>query len=545
MRMKFLTVLLLASCTPEQEEVGEVPAYELMSARQQLIRLSVDLRGIHPTEAELKAVEEAPLLYDRFADEWLEDPRFIGRIKEVFNLRFLSRTGDTYFDIEDRNLGNVGDAKMGDIIANEPLALLEYVIDNNLPYSYMVTAPHSMANPQLAQMWDMYYPVDARGWQPAVYKDGRPHSGLLTMTTIWERYPSMGGNANRHRANAISKMLLCDDYLSRPIVLNRAAVDQLTLDPENAIAVNASCQSCHSTLDPLAGNLFGFFNYDDDLGFERTVYRPENEEEWRYYSGKEPGYYGRPTANIRELGQQISEDQRFVDCAVETVFEGLTQRDISDDDWTEVQPHANVFAEKGQNVRELVRSIVKSDTYKAARVNDADASDRIATVKLTTPAQLESIIEDKTGYKWTFNGRDGLSTNDRGLNTLMGGIDSKFIVTPSYVPSVGGVFIQERLAMSAGFHVANEDLNPEREGEARLLKFVTIEDTPEANPDAFEAQIRDLYLQLTGMPLDPEATEPAELMQLWKYQYSVEADPIRAWGSVVTAVLRDPTVVFY
>ena len=54
------------------------------------------------------------------------------------------------------------------------------------------------------------------------------------MNAVWQRYPSMGGNANRHRANAVSKLLLCDDYLSRPIVLNRSAVDQLTIDPEDA-----------------------------------------------------------------------------------------------------------------------------------------------------------------------------------------------------------------------------------------------------------------------------------------------------------------------
>ena len=545
MRNTILAALLLAGCVPEANEEVEPAGYELLSPRQQLIRLSVDLRGVHPTEAELQAIEQAPVLYDQFADAWLEDERFVPRMKELFNYRFLTRTGDTYFDIGERGLDNVGREKMGDFIGDEPLALLEYIMDNDLPYSYIVTAPHSMANPQLAQMWDMHYPEDARGWQPAIYKDGRPHAGMLSMTTIWERYPSMGGNANRHRANAISKMFLCDDYLSRPIVLNRAAVDELTIDPENAIRTNASCQSCHSTLDPLSSNLFGFFNYDDDIGIDRTIYRPENEEEWRYYSGKEPAYYGRPTANLVELGEQLAQDQRFVDCAVETVFEGLTQRDVSDYDWAELQPHANTFVAEGQNIRELVRSIVKSDLYKTGNVSDPDLVERVATVKLTSPTQLESIIEDKTGYVWTFGGRPGLSTNNRGLPTLMGGIDSRFITEPTYVPSIGGVFIQERLSMAAGWHVAAHDLDPEREGPAKLLQFVTIEDTPEANPDAFEAQIRDLYLQLTGLPLAPDAKEPAELMQLWKYQYSIEADPTRAWASVVTAVLRDPTIIFY
>ena len=176
------------------------------------------------------------------------------------------------------------------------------------------------------------------------------------------------------------------------------------------------------------------------------------------------------------------------------------------------------------------------------------------TQRLTEPASTTEVIEEVSSMLSSLTNFVGVPSqsyelmnteHEGGLPTLMGGIDSRFITEPTYVPSIGGVFIQERLAMSAGWHVAATDLDPEREGEAKLLKFVTIEDTPEANPDAFEAQIRDLYLQLTGLPLAPDAKEPAELMQLWKYQYSIEADPTRAWASVVTAVLRDPTVIFY
>ena len=129
----------------------------------------------------------------------------------------------------------------------------------------------------LAEALNLDYPVGARGWERAHYTDGRQHAGILTMSTTWLRYPSAGGNANRSRANAVSKMLLCDDYLSRPIVLNRAAVDQLTVDPETAISTNASCQSCHSTLDPLASHFFGFFVYDDEDPTEggAATYRPE------------------------------------------------------------------------------------------------------------------------------------------------------------------------------------------------------------------------------------------------------------------------------
>lgn len=538
-----LPLLLLAGCAETAPE--EASPFERLENRRQLIRLSVDLRGVHPSEEELLSFQENDARYEEYVDLWLEDPRFVDRMKEIFNERYLVRTGDTYFDPQDRGLENISDRVMADQMAEEPLALLEYILAEDLPYSTIVTAAHSMATPALAQMWGMDYPADATGWQPATYRDGRPHAGMLSMTTVWSRYPSMGGNANRHRANAISKMFLCDDYLSRPIVLNRAAVDQLTVDPENAIRDNPTCQTCHSSLDPLSAHLFGFFTYDEADGIERTVYLPENEEAWRYYAAKPPGYYGRPTESLVDLGESLARDQRFVDCAVETVFEGLTQRDVTNDDWTELSPHANAFAAQGQSLKALARSVVTSEAYRAGAVLDPETDERVATVKTVSPAQLETIVADITGFTWTFRGRKGLSTNDRGLNVLLGGIDSQFIVRRSYTPSVGGVFAQERLAQAAGHWVAQHDLDPAREGDARLLRYVTVEDTPESAPDAFRGQIHQLYLEITGVPLPADATEPDQLMALWKQQHSVEADPVRAWGMVISAVLRDPLVIFY
>ena len=74
---------------------------------------------------------------------------------------------------------------------------------------------------------------------------------------------------------------------------------------------------------------FGFFNYDAEDGLESTRYRPENEEEWRYYSGKEPGYYGRPTGNIAEFAEELSADSRFMaqsPCAQTTCPRGAIAR---------------------------------------------------------------------------------------------------------------------------------------------------------------------------------------------------------------------------
>ena len=539
-RLLLLGVLVTAC---NQEEAP--PRVVLLDPRGQLIRLSMDLRGVHPSEAELSAIEKNPALYDDFVDRYLDDDRFVERMKDIFNLRYLTRNGDAYYDPADAGLANSED-EVADALAEEPLQLVGKIVKEDLPFSEIVLADYTMANPIVAAMWDIEIPEGTTGWAEGTYRDGRPMAGILSMQTFWEKYPSMGGNANRHRANAVSKTLLCDDYLSRPIVLNRAAVDQLTVDPETAIPTSDTCQSCHSTLDPLAAHFFGFFHPDPsgDL-VPDTTYLPENEQGWRDYAGKPPAWYGTPTNGLRELAEDIAGDPRFADCAVQTVFEGLTQRTLTDADWNEQRWYSTRFQADGMHLKSLVKDIVTTDYYKAASVNDADLDERLTTVKTVNPAQLASEIEDLTGYRWTFSGRDGLTKNDLGIPALAGGVDGDTVTVPSYEPGVGLLFVQERLAQAAALTVAAADLDPNRTGEARLLRYVTVEDTPDSNPDAFDAQIRYLYLRITGHALADTASEPADLVTLWKELYSAEASPTVAWAGVLSAVLRDPSVLTY
>lgn len=537
-RPHLLVPLLLVSCgQPAEDET--VDGYTLLSPRRQLIRLSVDLRGVHPSEAELQAIEADPALYDDFVDRFLDDPRFLDRIEEVWNQRLLTGTGSTYGYAHPQASG----AEVASAIGGESLQLVRRIVDQDLPWTEIVLADYTVATPLLASLFGLER-QPGEGWQPAVYSDGREHAGILTMSSTWLRYPSMGGNANRHRANAVSKMLLCDDYLSRPIVLNRAAVDQLTVDPETAISTNVACQSCHSTLDPLSAHFFGFFYPEDDDG-DAVTYRPENEKAWMEYADQPPGYYGVPTASIRELGERIAEDSRFVDCAVRTAYEGLTQHALHPDDWTSFQAHRSAFTGEGLRIKPLVRSIVSSPAYRASAADDPAVAERLAGVKMVSPRQLQTIVEGVTGYKWTFAGTDALTDNSRGLPVLLGGIDGSTVTTPSWEPSVGAVFVQERLAWSAAWDVAAHDLAAGRTAEARMLRFVTREHTPEADAALFDAQIRDLYLQVTGLPLAETAAEPAQLATLWRQIHSVEGTPEAAWAGVLTAILRDPLVLTY
>ena len=525
----------------------------LLEPRGRLIRLSMDLRGRHPTEVELAAIDANPDLYEGFVDRYLADPEFLDRIETIYNRRFLTRTGDTYnLEIPDRG---VNEEVLADSINDEPLELVRKIVAEDLPWTEVVLADYTMSDPVTAALWGTDRPKDAEGWVEAHYQDGRDHAGILSMTTTWTRYPSAGVNANRHRANATSRLLLCDDYLSRPVSFNRSQIDAITSgDPEDIIAQTPTCQSCHSSLDPLSANFFGFFYEIEGDFVEQTTYRPEDEMMWKEYSGRAPGYFGTPTWSLRELADNIAEDGRFADCAVKTIFEGITQRTIIDADWTELTLHKQVFVDGGLRIKPLVKSIVTSREYLAKTIA-GERGEHIPTVKMADPGQLAGAIQSSTGYRWTFGGRDGLRTNDLGLVILGGGIDSRYVTTPSFDPSVGTVFIQERLAQAAAYQVAQHDLAKERPDAATLLRYVTIDDTPENNPKAFEAQIRSLYLDVTGIPLpapkereDGSSEQPpeiAELQQLWKQMYAVNASPQQAWAGVVSVVLRDPSVLFY
>ncbi|MEC8423164.1 MAG: DUF1592 domain-containing protein, partial [Myxococcota bacterium] len=525
-------------CAQEPEQV--VDGMTLMSPRAQLIRASVDLRGVHPSETELQAIASNPELYEGFVDRYLADPRFLDRAVELWNQRLLTSTGGTY----GQSYPNASGRDISAAMSGETLQLVRHIVEQDLPYGEIVLADYTMANPLLAGMWELDRSGDEGGWAPAQYTDGREHAGILTMSSVWLRYPSAGGNANRHRANAVSKMLLCDDYLSRPIVLNRAAVDQLTVDPETAISTNATCQSCHSTLDPLSAHFFGWFEYDDEMS-DPTLYKPENEKAWMEYAGRSPAYYGVPTASIREMAELIAEDPRFIDCAVQTAWEGLNQRSLADGDWSDFQAHRDAFLESGRSIRSVVRSVVLSPAYRAKAADDPELDARLATVRTVSPSQLHTVIEDITGYSWEFGGRPGLESHGMGLPVLLGGIDGDTVTNRSYEPGVGTVFIQERLAQSAGWHVARHDLDPDREADALMLRYVTAEDTPTANERAFETQIRALYLQATGYPLADQAAEVHNLITLWRQLHSVEGSSEAAWAGVISAVLRDPLVLTY
>lgn len=526
---------------PGPPAIDDTPADDALvplDATHLLVRLSMDLRGTRPSLEELQAVQADPSRIDAYTEAWLQGEAFGARVRSLWADVFLTRQDAWYVTAADYGLDD--EPAFAASVGEEVLYVISHVAEHDLPYTDVVTADWTMANEILAAAWPLDYPDGATGWQQARYTDGRPFAGVLSTNSMWWRYMSAAANANRARANAVSKTLLCNDYLSEPITFDRNVniLDQGALD--DALANNPGCAACHYSLDPLAAYLWGFYFVDYTSSSETSRYHAEREYMWQTYGGEvSPGYYGEPGYTLTDLGKQLARDPRLLSCAVERVTGGLLQRELELDDTGALLTHLTAFEDGGLTLRSVYRSVLASDAYRAAPTDNPDA----AAMKMASPEQLASSIEDLTGYRFTYAGYDMMGTDTYGLRTLAGGVDGQFVTSPARVPTATLVLVQERLAEGAAHVVVQHDRA--HRDEARLLTRITFAETPSTDRDVMAAQLQDLHLRLFGEVIAADGQEVEANLELWSDLYALTHDPADAWAGVVAVLLRDPAFLLY
>ena len=171
------------------------------------------------------------------------------------------------------------------------LELIAHVVQNDLPYTEILTADYIMANPPAAAAYGASTrfsdPTDPREFRPSkiekYYRRGGgfeegfdpllistyvinpgslrtnyPHAGILNTNVFLKRYPPTATNRNRARARWTYYHFLGLD-------VERSAsrtTDPVALaDTNNPTLGNPACTVCHSVLDPVAGT---FQNYSDN-----------------------------------------------------------------------------------------------------------------------------------------------------------------------------------------------------------------------------------------------------------------------------------------
>ncbi|MEZ4236615.1 MAG: DUF1549 domain-containing protein [Myxococcota bacterium] len=523
-----IPLTLLLGCPAPAPDAAPPTRTEMAPARL-LRRLSLDLRGRPPTLDELHRGLDDPSVADELVEDWLHDPGFGDRVAALWSEITLTRTEDFPFSAFDLHLPD--DVALDRALGDEAPRLWAHVAEEDLPYTEIVTADYTMADETLAAAFGLDRDRGP-GWQPARYPDGRPAAGVLAGNGLWWRYGSTSSNANRKRANQTSRMLLCNDYLVRPISFDRNVdlLDEGAVD--DALRSDPTCVSCHVTLDPLASYFFGFWAYSEDSAIEASVYHPDRERLWTDYTGVAPGYYGATgTGSLAELGRRIASDERFVGCAVEQAYTLLLRRPPTLADADRLTAHREDFLQGGLTIRALLRSVVADPDYRAGNSEVPGT----VPVKLMTPDLLADQVEALTGFRWTFDGRDLLGTDAIGVRTLAGGADGTAVTSAATAPNATLVVVQQRLAEAAVAWLFSQD-------PGALLTRVDVDD---AEPADAAAQFVDLHLLLLGQDVPADGEAVAADLALWQELLAADGDPRAAWAGTVYALMRDPDFVLY
>lgn len=516
------------------DEVVELEALQL--AR----RISLDLRGTLPSLEEYERVQADPEALDALQEEWLTDPAVEERLVRLFGEQFLTRVDEFNTNAVDYGYGDDGYA-FARAVGEEPLRLMARVAVTDRSWTEIVTADWTMANEYTGDIFVLDYPESQTGWEVAHYQDGRPAGGVVMTNGLWWRYYTTPNNYSRSRASAITRLLLCEDFLLRPVSFDAPAVTGLD-ELNDAVKTEPGCVGCHSSLDPLASSLFGFWWYDLYSTVEMTRYHPSREHLGEVFLDTEPAWFGTPLYSPAELGPMIAEDPRLMTCAVERGARAFWRRDPVHSDEPELQELFRAFEASDYRYLDLLAAILDSPSYRAGGLVDG-ASETAAEVQTTRRLMsvdlMESSVEDATGFVWIVDGWRELDNDTTGYRVLAGGVDGKIVGEPLRAPTVGLALVLLREAEVAASLVVAEDLAAPV-AERRLLGSVELDDRP--GDEAFEDTLASLHLRLHAIEADAAtlALDGAH----WEAVEALEG-PAAAWESLITVMLRDPAFWTY
>lgn len=523
-------IVLLACATTEDPAVVEMEPLRVLN------RASLDLRGIRPTEAEIEAVEADPSALPGLLDAFVEDPRFPERLVQLYHEIYLTESEG--FDLRSDALPVDDPRAFYWEVGQEPLRIIAEVAKDDLPYSEVVLGDWTMATDQMAGLFPLELEPGSDTWRRAHYTDGRPAAGVMATTGLWWRYTSTETNANRRRANALTTVLVCQNHLERPIAFDQ---DVNLLDDaaiRDAIRTNPSCVNCHTSLDPVAANLFGFYWSNFTSPTQGSSYHPGRERLWvDLLDGVEPAWFGTPTGGLAGLGRVIVADPRFPSCAVQQAFERMLRRDVTVEDTDALTTLRESFLTEGMRLKALYRAVVDLPAYRAA-------DDSVGTgvpLKLMAPDVLGTSVEALTGFTWERDGIPVMTTDRTGLRGLGGGVNGLFIKRPAEAPGSSTLLVQMAIAdEAASYAVATEQaMAPD---ERRLFTEI---DFTETDPAVIRAQLRTLHVRVLGERIAEDDPDLDALVSLWSSVAELEGSPALAWQGVLEALLRDPSYLLY
>ncbi|MEZ4236664.1 MAG: DUF1549 domain-containing protein [Myxococcota bacterium] len=587
---------MAASCSGTSAPPTAQPAVEALSPVARLKRASLAVRGVPPSLAEIAAVQAdgSDAALQALVDQWLSSEDFGDTVEDMHAELYLLRA-DTNFQLP--VMGPLEEAgydqsDLHDATVTAPTRLVREVVLEDRPYTEILTADYTVADDVVAAIYGLPYDPGGPQWQHTHWVDGRPQSGLLSDSEMWRRHTSNAANFHRGRANFVSRAFLCEDIGARDVFVEGGVDIADEFAVAEAVSTQTGCVGCHNVLDPLAAFFWGYKEqlqrnailtaYDLGCQWDWTQgepplgdYRVEHwcyplkfydvseEDDWAYWQLRPPGYFGQPADTMEDLGALITSDPRFATCTARTFAGYLMQTDRSDipDDYADEM--AEVLVDSGFSARALVRAIVMSEPFGAARVAPASEvglpAERpfVAGMQSIRPEQLTRTVEALTGFRWLANQDrpdcaalgnncwgpvDLVNSDVYGFRSMMGGIDSYTVLHPTHTPTPTKLLAMRKLAQEvAGFVVlADSAATPDHR---RLLTLVDPRtDTDEAR---IRAQIADLFARVLTDPVPAEGEDVSELYGLWQAATARAGSPQEGWRVVLAALFQDPMLTLY
>ena len=278
-----------------------------------LRRAALIFAGRNPTEAEYAAAQRGATALRRTIRGLMTGPEFHEFLIRGANDRLLTNRGGGVIDhhaaylIEhtreayrrakvgsetgDRRYLYDWDDRVQHGARRAPLELIAHVVENDRPYTEILTANYIMANPWSAQAYGASTrfrdPEDVHEFRrsriESYYRHGEgheseydpavggvriidpgplgtnyPHAGILNTNAFLLRYPTTATNRNRARSRWTYYHFLGLDIEKSA---SRTTDPDALADTNNPTLRNPACTVCHTVLDPVAG---AFQNYGDD-----------------------------------------------------------------------------------------------------------------------------------------------------------------------------------------------------------------------------------------------------------------------------------------
>jgi hypothetical protein len=535
-----------------------------LSPTEHLTRASIALRGVRPARDELQAVADDANWVEAIIDYYLTTPELGAVIREMHEETLLSGVDPVIYPAGFPAIGALAGLHLQAInssVVQAPVRLIEHVVANDRPYTEIVTADYTLADENVATVWGLAYDAGGETWQETRWPDERAHAGILSDSFLFTRHSTTYSNKSRGRANAVSRALLCYDFLESEIPVD-IGID--LADPEevaNAIENNLACASCHSSLDPLAAHFSSFYPIyvPQDLDtYPFGSFQPTFEAVFR---AAEPAYFGEPSASLADLGAHIAKDPRFASCAARRFYSHLAQVDQKDVPLALVSELQAALIESDMDAKALLKAVVMSDAFRVSRARSEEGGEHTFGLKRMRPSALARSVERLTGYRWRTSLPIDIGTGGQvgevdlmedsffGFEVLAGGIDGVSVTRPSNTTSATVTLVAENLAARAAKHVVSADFAEPDASKRRLLRLVE----PLTQDDAaVRAQLVDWMLVMFGEELEPSDASVSDAVELFTAALAARAsttidarDVARAWQLTLYAMLQDPRFLHY